>query len=85
MVWSQYDLASDASFQEFELVVCQRPLGEFDLALQRRALELFGKSLCNFGILQIEGPSMSLSADLARNFTSILPDQGIYRRTPLSA
>lgn len=82
IVWSQYDLASDTSFKEFELVVCQRPLGEFELALQRRALDIFGKSLCNFGILQIEAPNVSLSADLAREFVSILPEQGIYRRTP---
>ena len=82
IVWSQYDLASDASFKEFELVVCQRPLGDFELALQRRALDIFGKSLCNFGILQIESPHVSLSADLGRDFVSILPEQGIYRRCP---
>ncbi len=82
IVWSQYDLASDASFKEFELVICQRPLGEFDVALQRRALDIFGKSLCNFGILQVESPNVSLSADLARDFVTILPEQGIYRRTP---
>ena len=82
IVWSQYDLASDASFKEFDLVVCQRPLGEFEITLQRRALDIFGKSLCNFGILQIESPSVLLSADLARDFVSILPEQGIYRRSP---
>ena len=82
IVWSQYDLASDASFKEFELVVCQRPLGEFEMTLQRRALDIFGKSLCNFGVLQIESPNVSLSADLARDFLSILPEQGIYRRSP---
>jgi chemotaxis protein methyltransferase CheR len=82
MVWSQYDLASDASFKEFELVVCQRPLAEFDPALQRRALDIFGKSLCNFGILQVEAHGGALSADLAHHFISILPEQGIYRHTP---
>lgn len=82
IVWGQYDLASDASFNEFHLVVCQRPLREFDHELQRRALGVFADSLCNFGILQVEPPSDILSSEFARSFTSLLSEQGVYRKLP---
>ena len=82
IVWGQYDLASDGSFNEFHLVVCQRPLREFDLSLQRRALGLFSQSLCNFGILQVEPPSDVLGTEFARDFSCVLGEQGIYRRLP---
>jgi chemotaxis protein methyltransferase CheR len=82
IVWGQYDLASDASFNEFHLVVCQRPLKDFDLPLQRRALGLFGQSLCNFGILQIEPPSDVMASEFSKAFTCLLGEQGVYRRLP---
>lgn len=82
IVWGQYDLASDASFNEFHLVICQRPLREFDHELQRRALGLFADSLCNFGILQVEPPSDVLAAEFAKTFISLLSEQGIYRKLP---
>ena len=82
IVWGQYDLASDGSFNEFHLIVCQRPLKEFDLPLQRRALGLFSQSLCNFGILQVEPPSDVLGNEFAKDFTCLLGEQGVYRRLP---
>ena len=82
MVWGQYDLASDGSFNEFHLVVCQRPLKDFDLPLQRRALGLFSQSLCNFGILQVAPPSDVLGTEFAKHFTCLLGEQGVYRRLP---
>jgi chemotaxis protein methyltransferase CheR len=82
IVWSQYDLASDATFKEFDLIICQRPLSGFELPLQQRALALFRQSLCNFGILQIDAPDAALAGDLARDFVCLLTDQGIYRRLP---
>lgn len=82
IVWGQYDLASDASLNEFHLILCQRPLKQFALPLQRRALGLFRQSLCNFGILQLEPPSAVLGTEFARDFTCLLGEQGLYRRLP---
>jgi chemotaxis protein methyltransferase CheR len=82
IVWGQYDLASDGSFNEFHLIVCLRPFKEFDLPLQRRALGLFSQSLCNFGILQLEPPSDVLGTEFAKDFTCLLGEQGVYRRLP---
>jgi chemotaxis protein methyltransferase CheR len=82
IVWGQYDLASDASFNEFHLILCQRSFRDFDLQLQRRALGLFSQSLCNFGILQLEPPSELPGSGFGRDFACLLPEQGLYRRLP---
>lgn len=82
IVWAQHDLASDASFMECHMAVCQRPLRDMGPALQLRALGVFAQSLCNFGILQVEPPASIAPSELARNFISLLPEQGIYRRSP---
>lgn len=79
---AQYDLATDASFKEFAVIVCQRPLADFEPELQGRALALFAESLCNFGILQVEAPGHMLAAEFGNDFTAVLSEQGIYRRAP---
>ena len=77
-----HDLASDASFREFETVVCARPLREYGFELQQRALGIFSESLCGFGVLQIDPSSAmrTLAADFS--FAPVLPGQGLYRRLP---
>ncbi len=82
IVWAQHDLASDASFMEFHLIACQRPLRDMGPALQLRALGVFSESLCNFGILQIEPPASIAPSEIGRNFICLLAEQGIYRRSP---
>jgi len=77
-----HDLASDASFREFETVLCARPLREYGVALLKRALGIFSDSLCGFGVLQIDpaGPMRTLAADFS--MAPLLPGQGLYRRLP---
>ncbi|HEX8611520.1 MAG TPA: hypothetical protein VF800_09555 [Telluria sp.] len=82
IVGSQYDLASGASFREFELIVCQRPLNCLELSSQRRAVGLFRQSLCNFGILHIDSPDDAIVSELTRDFLCVLADQGLYRLIP---
>ena len=45
LIWAQYNLATDRSFNEFQLIACRRVLPEFGLTLRRRALHLFADSL----------------------------------------
>ena len=82
VLWSQHDLAADASFNECHLVVCQRALADFGAPLQKRALDLFSESLCNFGILQLDAPAGKPKPELMREFTCLLGEQGIYKRVP---
>ena len=53
MVFSQHNLVSDRSFNEFDLILCRNVLIYFDKDLQERALHLFDDSLSNLGYLAL--------------------------------
>lgn len=49
--WAQYNLVTDASFNEFNLIACQRALPDFGPLLQQRVLQLFNASLAPLGTI----------------------------------
>jgi chemotaxis protein methyltransferase CheR len=51
VLFAQHSLVSDASFGEFQAILCRNVLIYFDRALQGRAHELFYESLCPLGFL----------------------------------
>lgn len=53
MVFSQHNLVSDGSFNEFDLIMCRNVLIYFDKTLQDRALQLFDNSLALLGYLAL--------------------------------
>ncbi len=53
MVFSQHNLVSDGSFNEFDLILCRNVLIYFDKELQERALQLFDDSLAKLGYLAL--------------------------------
>jgi chemotaxis protein methyltransferase CheR len=53
MVFSQHNLVSDRSFNEFDLILCRNVMIYFDKDLQDRALELFDDSLSKLGYLAL--------------------------------
>lgn len=53
MVFSQHNLVSDGSFNEFNLILCRNVLIYFDKDLQERALQLFDGSLAKLGYLAL--------------------------------
>lgn len=53
MVFSQHNLVSDRSFNEFDLVLCRNVMIYFDKDLQEHALELFDESLSKLGYLAL--------------------------------
>ncbi|RZJ70689.1 protein-glutamate O-methyltransferase CheR [Flavobacterium sp.] len=53
MVFSQHNLVSDRSFNEFDLVLCRNVLIYFDKDLQDHALQLFDDSLAKLGYLAL--------------------------------
>lgn len=65
ITWAQYNLVTDASFNEFNLIVCQRALPDFGPLLRQRVLQLFHDSLAPLGTLGLDrelDPSDPLSA-----------------------
>lgn len=53
MVFSQHNLVSDGSFNEFDLILCRNVLIYFDKDLQEKALCLFDDSLAKLGYLAL--------------------------------
>lgn len=77
--WAQYNLVTDASFNEFNLVVCRRAPPDFGPLLRQRVLRLFHASLAPFGVL---GLDRQLDEDdkLAAFYQPLLPLLPWYRR-----
>lgn len=53
MVFSQHNLVSDNSFNEFDLILCRNVLIYFDNNLQQRVVKLFDDSLAVLGFLAL--------------------------------
>ena len=53
VVFAQHNLASDRSFNEFNVVFCRNVMIYFDRSLQDRVHELFYESLATFGVLAL--------------------------------
>ena len=53
MVFSQHNLVSDNSFNEFDMILCRNVLIYFDNDLQKRAISLFDESLSVLGFLAL--------------------------------
>lgn len=78
VVFAVHDFASDASFNEFHLIICRGLMSRFGPPLAARARAVLGESLCRFGFLAL-GPGQSPGAgDPA--FEVVRADLGLYRR-----
>jgi chemotaxis protein methyltransferase CheR len=80
ITWAQYNLVTDASFNEFQLIVCRRALPDFGPVLRQRVLQLFHASLAPFGVLGLDRPLDGDDA-LAAHYQPLLPGQPWYKRT----
>ncbi len=80
MVWGQHSLVTDASFNEFQLIVCRNVRANFGPLLRNRALELFHDSLSRFGMLSIDGLSTAEIERLAHSYQPLSAAQGLFRR-----
>lgn len=80
ITWAQYSLATDASFNEFQMIVCRRVLQDFGGQLRRRTLQLFYESMPLFGILSIDRELEMANAPFAQRYTPVVEECGLYRR-----
>jgi chemotaxis protein methyltransferase CheR len=80
IVFYPHNLASDASFNEFHLIVCRNVFIYFNKQLQERVLKLFIDSLIPLGFLGLgKKETISLSAHVS-NFNIIDSEEKIYRK-----
>jgi len=61
IVFSEHNLATDGSFNEFQVIVCRNILGTFNHRLRERVDRLVYDSLSRFGVLAL-GSTESLGA-----------------------
>jgi chemotaxis protein methyltransferase CheR len=79
ITWAQYSLVTDASFNEFQMIVCQRAMPAFGPLLRARVLNLFHESLSLFGALGIDRPLDEADAQ-ASSYQSLDPPHPWYKR-----
>ncbi|TFW34852.1 chemotaxis protein [Massilia horti] len=79
ITWSEYNLVTDASFNEFNAIICRRALLDFGPVLRQRALRLFHDSLARFGVLGLDC-ELPASDSLAENYQPIFPNLPWYKR-----
>jgi len=80
IVFSQHNLVTDGSFNEFNLILCRNVMIYFNKNLQDRVLTLFHDSLCTFGVLALgrrETLHFSKSEPL---FHELAAEERLYRR-----
>jgi chemotaxis protein methyltransferase CheR len=53
VVFAQHNLATDSSFNEFQVIICRNVMIYFDRQLQDRVYKLFSESLVRLGVLAL--------------------------------
>jgi len=79
ITWSQYSLVTDASFNEFQAVLCCNALADFGPVLRQRVLRLFHDSLARFGVLCLDKP-LSVTDAFAGTYQGVGGDRPWYKR-----
>jgi chemotaxis protein methyltransferase CheR len=80
IVFSAHNLATDTSFNEFNLIVCRNVLIYFKKELQDRVIKLFLESLPVFGYLALGNKESLVLSKYKDHFEIIDRTEKIYRR-----
>jgi chemotaxis protein methyltransferase CheR len=80
VIFAQHNLASDRSFNEFNVVLCRNVLIYFGRDLQRRVHRLFYDSLARFGVLGLGQKETLRFTDLEDCYEELDPREKLYRR-----
>lgn len=80
VTWARHNLVTDASFNEFHLIICANVLIYFRPSLQERAHRLFYDSLVRSGFLALgKNESMVFAPDSSR-YEQVRDDVSLYRK-----
>jgi chemotaxis protein methyltransferase CheR len=80
IVFSEHNLATDGSLNEFQVIVCRNMLGMFNHTLRERVGNLINESLGRFGILAL-GRTQSFDwMPLGFRYELINEDGGLYQK-----
>jgi chemotaxis protein methyltransferase CheR len=81
VVFAQHNLATDHSFNEFQLILCRNVLIYFGRELQDRVLRLFHESLPRRGVLALGRKETLGGTAVEDDFEPFLEAERIYRRS----
>ena len=81
VVFAQHNLASDRSFNEFNVILCRNVLIYFGRELQRKVHNLFYESLARFGVLALGQKETLRFTDVDDCYEVLDEREKIYRRT----
>ncbi|HXA47337.1 MAG TPA: CheR family methyltransferase [Burkholderiaceae bacterium] len=79
IIWSQFNISTDSTFNEFQLIICRNALTDCGSSLKRHVLNLFHESLSTFGILNINGVSEIEAAPFSTQFRKLPLEGGWYK------
>ncbi len=80
MIFSTHNLVADASFNEFQLIVCRNTLIYFDRQLQERVLQLFDKSLDSLGFLALGSKESLRFSSIVGHYKQLDNKEKIWRK-----
>ena len=80
VVFAQHNLASDRSFNEFNVILCRNVLIYFGRELQKRVHALFHESLANFGVLALGQKETLRFTGLEERYEELDERERLYRR-----
>lgn len=80
VIFSQHNLATDRSFNEFNVILCRNVLIYFDQTLQARVHQLFHDSLCTFGILGLGRQESLKLTPYEKHYEELVRNEKLYRR-----
>lgn len=81
IIFSQHNLATDSSFNEFHVILCRNVMIYFTRVLQDRVHNLFYDSLSSFGILGLGNKESMQFTPHEMDFEQLEPGVRLFRRT----
>lgn len=81
VVFAQHNLATDHSFNEFNVVICRNVLIYFGRELQDRVLRLFDESLPRRGVLALGRKETLRGTAIEDRYEPVVEAERIYRRS----
>ncbi|MBD2777471.1 CheR family methyltransferase [Iningainema tapete] len=80
IIFSQHNLATDSSFNEFNIILCRNVLIYFNKTLQKQVHNLFYESLVRFGVLGLGRQETLRFTPHEKDFEELDSSQKLYRR-----
>jgi chemotaxis protein methyltransferase CheR len=80
ILFSQHNLATDRSFNEFNVILCRNVLIYFNQSLQERVHNLLYESLSSFGVLGLGRQESLKFTPHEKNYAALEEREKLYRR-----